>query len=159
MFLLLHFRYSYLIILNQKSPLASFSHLSRSIPQLFHSKLKTLLFSKSCPDLSSSPYLAHALNLAKQAVAINLRMLKTIVIDFLVFKPQLYRRLSRMFFSASSRLSRNFRGRLAGSAQIAAAGRISRRLRELLGMGQLLGLYYRVVLKVLNKIRSRLKKL
>jgi len=26
-------------------------------PQLFHSKLKTLLFSKSCPDSSSSPYL------------------------------------------------------------------------------------------------------
>src|SRR6218665_1013076 len=26
-------------------------------PQLFHSKLKTLLFNKSYPDLSSSPYL------------------------------------------------------------------------------------------------------
>src|SRR6218665_1884032 len=69
--------------------------------------------------------------MAKQAVAINLRMLKTLVIDFLVFKPQFSRRLSRVYFSASSRLSRNFRGRLAGLAQIAAAGRLSRRLRGL----------------------------
>src|SRR6218665_3389199 len=51
--------------------------------------------------------------------------------DFLVFKPLFSRRLSRIFFSASSRLSRNFRGRLAGSAQIAAGGRLSRRLRGL----------------------------
>src|SRR6218665_3541325 len=69
--------------------------------------------------------------MTKQAVAINLRTLKTLVIDFLVFKPQFSRRLSRVFFSASSRLSRNFRGRLAGLAQIAAAGRLSRRLRGL----------------------------
>src|SRR6218665_2279872 len=59
-------------------------------------------------------------------------MPKTLVIDFLVFKPQFSRRFSRVFFSASSRLSRNFRGRLAGLAQIAVAGRISRRLRGLL---------------------------
>jgi len=58
-------------------------------------------------------------------------MLKTLVIDFLVFKPQFSRRFSRVFFSASSRLSRNFRGRLAGLAQIAATGRLSRRLRGL----------------------------
>src|SRR6218665_2750425 len=70
--------------------------------------------------------------MAKQAVAINLRMLKPIVINFLVFKPQYSRRLSRIFFSASSRLSLNFRGRLAGLAQIAAGGRLSRRLRGLL---------------------------
>ena len=31
-------------------------------PQLFHSKLKTLLFNKSCPDPSSSPYLPPRLN-------------------------------------------------------------------------------------------------
>src|SRR6218665_1662827 len=58
-------------------------------------------------------------------------MLKTLVMDFLAFKPEFSRRLSRLFFSASSRLSRNFRGRLAGLAQIAAAGRLSRRLRAL----------------------------
>src|SRR6218665_4075987 len=58
-------------------------------------------------------------------------MLKTLVMDFLAFKPEFSRRLSRIFFSASSRLSRNFRGRLAGLAQIAAAGRLSRRLRGL----------------------------
>src|SRR6218665_2587598 len=73
--------------------------------------------------------------MSKQAVAINLRMLKTLVIDFLVFKPQFLRRLSRVFFSASSRLSRNFRGRLAGLEQIAAAGRLSRRLRGLAALG------------------------
>src|SRR6218665_8470 len=54
-----------------------------------------------------------------------------LVMDFLVFKPQLYRRLSRIFFSASSRLSRYFRGRLAGLAKIAAGGRLSQRLRGL----------------------------
>src|SRR6218665_2101331 len=58
-------------------------------------------------------------------------MLKTLVMNFLVFKPQFSRRLSRIFFSASSRLSRNFRGRLVGLAQIAAGGRLSRRLRGL----------------------------
>src|SRR6218665_1854170 len=58
-------------------------------------------------------------------------MLKTLVMDFLAFKPEFSRRLSRIFFSASSRLSRNFRGRLAGLAQIEAAGRLSRRLRGL----------------------------
>src|SRR6218665_3387772 len=58
-------------------------------------------------------------------------MLKTLVMDFLAFKPEFSRRLSRIFFSASSRLSRNFHGRLAGLAQIAAAGRLSRRLRGL----------------------------
>src|SRR6218665_1808849 len=58
-------------------------------------------------------------------------MLITLVMDFLAFKPEFSRRLSRIFFSASSRLSRNFRGRLAGLAQIAAAGRLSRRLRGL----------------------------
>src|SRR6218665_1329017 len=31
-------------------------------PQLFHSKMKTLLFSKSYPDSSSSPYLPPRLN-------------------------------------------------------------------------------------------------
>ena len=51
--------------------------------------------------------------------------------DFLALKPEFSRRLSRIFFSASSRLSRNFRGRLAGLAEIAAAGRLSRRLRGL----------------------------
>src|SRR6218665_3943404 len=71
--------------------------------------------------------------MAKQAVAIKLRMLKTLVMDFLVFKPQFSRRLSRIFFSASSWLSRNFRGRLAGLAQIAAGGRLSRPLRGLVG--------------------------
>src|SRR6218665_3580834 len=69
--------------------------------------------------------------MTKQAVTINLRMLKTSVIDFLVFKPQVSLRLSRVFFSASSRLSRNFRSRLAGLAQIASADRLSRRLRRL----------------------------
>src|SRR6218665_1408526 len=63
-------------------------------------------------------------------LTINLRMLKTLVMDILAFKPEFSRRLSRIFFSASSRLSRNFRGRLAGLAQIAAAGRLSRRLRQ-----------------------------
>src|SRR6218665_3412076 len=58
-------------------------------------------------------------------------MMKTLVMDFLALKPEFSRRLSRIFFSASSRLSRNFRGRLAGLAQIAAAGRLSRRLRGL----------------------------
>ena|SRR6218665_78279 len=62
--------------------------------------------------------------MAKQAVVNNLRMLKTLVIDFLVFKLQFSRRLSRVFFSASLQLSRNFRGWLAGLAQIAAAGRL-----------------------------------
>src|SRR6218665_6602 len=62
---------------------------------------------------------------------INLRMLKTLVMDFLVFKQEFSRRLSRIFFSASSRLSRNFRGRLAGLVQIATDGRLSRRLRGL----------------------------
>src|SRR6218665_1331077 len=69
--------------------------------------------------------------MAKQAVAIDLRTLKTLVMDFLVFKPKFSRRLSRIFFSASSRLSRNFRGRLAGLAQIAAGGWLSQRLRGL----------------------------
>src|SRR6218665_1537189 len=55
-------------------------------------------------------------------------MLKTLVMDFIAFKPEFSRRLSRIFFSASSRLSRNFRGRVAGLAQIAAGGRLSRRL-------------------------------
>src|SRR6218665_472383 len=64
-------------------------------------------------------------------LAINLRMLKTLVMDFLVFKPEFSRRLNRIFFSTSSRLSRNFHGRLAGLAQIAAGGRLSRRLRRL----------------------------
>src|SRR6218665_580403 len=64
-------------------------------------------------------------------MAINLRMLKTLVMAFLVFKPEFSQRLSRIFFSASSWLSRNFRGRLAGLAQIAAGGRLSRRLRGL----------------------------
>src|SRR6218665_3409333 len=41
--------------LTQTSPLAI-------SPQLFHSKLKTLLFSKSYPDSSSSPYLPPCLN-------------------------------------------------------------------------------------------------
>src|SRR6218665_2042430 len=41
--------------LPQPSPLAS-------SPQLFHSKLKTLLFSKSYPDPSSPPYLPPRLN-------------------------------------------------------------------------------------------------
>src|SRR6218665_1383521 len=67
--------------------------------------------------------------MAKQAVAIDLRTLKTLVMDFLVFKPKFSRRLSRIFFSDSSRLSRNFRGWQAGLPQIAAGGRISRRLR------------------------------
>src|SRR6218665_945812 len=55
-------------------------------------------------------------------------MLKTLVMDFLMFKPKFSRRLSRIFFSASSRLSRNFRGRLAGLAQIAAGGWLRLRL-------------------------------
>src|SRR6218665_1822656 len=46
--------------------------------------------------------------------------------DFLVFKPQFSRRLSRIFFSASSGLSRNFRGRLSTNR-----GRLSRRLIKL----------------------------
>ena len=46
-------------------------------------------------------------------------------------KLQFSRRLIRIVFSASLRLSRNFRGRLAGLAQIAAGGRLSRRLRGL----------------------------
>src|SRR6218665_3034106 len=41
--------------LTQTSPLAI-------SPQLFHSKLKTLLFSESYPDSSSSPYLPPRLN-------------------------------------------------------------------------------------------------
>src|SRR6218665_284997 len=45
---------------------------------------------------------------------------------FLVFKPEFSRRLSRIFFSAGSRLSRNFRGRLSTNR-----GRLSRRLRGL----------------------------
>src|SRR6218665_2402446 len=65
-------------------------------------------------------------------LTINLRMLKTLVMHFLAFKPEFSRRLSRIFFSASSRLSRNFRGRLAGLEKMAAAGRLSRRLRGLL---------------------------
>src|SRR6218665_3341608 len=54
-----------------------------------------------------------------------------LVMDFLVFKPQFSRRLSRIFFSVSLRLSRNFHGRLAGLSQIAAGGRLSRWLRGL----------------------------
>ena len=45
-----------------------------------------------------------------------------------MIKPHFYRRLSQLFLSAGSRLSRIFRGRLAGLAQIAAGGRLSRRL-------------------------------
>src|SRR6218665_2081703 len=56
---------------------------------------------------------------------------KRLIVDFSVFKPQFSRRLSRIFFSASPRPSRNFRGRLAGLAQIGAGGRLSRRLRGL----------------------------
>src|SRR6218665_4092039 len=41
--------------LNKTSPLVI-------SPQLFHSKLKTLLFNKSHPDSSSSPYLPPRLN-------------------------------------------------------------------------------------------------
>src|SRR6218665_214995 len=54
-------------------------------------------------------------------------MLKTVIFDFSVIKPHFSRRLSRLFFSAVSRLSRIFRGRLAGVAEIAAGGRLSRR--------------------------------
>jgi len=69
--------------------------------------------------------------MAKQDVAINLRMLKTLVMNFLVFKPQFSRHLSRIFFSASLQLSQNFCGQLGGLAQIAAGGQLSRRLRGL----------------------------
>src|SRR6218665_3127653 len=62
------------------------------------------------------------------AVANCLQMLKTVIMDFSVIKPHFSRRLSRLFFSVGSRLSRIFRGRLAGLAQIAAGGRLSRRL-------------------------------
>src|SRR6218665_3375416 len=55
-----------------------------------------------------------------------LQMLKTVIMDFSVIKPQFSRRLSRIFFSAGSQLSRIFRGRLAGLAQIAASGRLDR---------------------------------
>src|SRR6218665_2435655 len=65
------------------------------------------------------------------AVVNSLQMLKTVIMDFTVIKPHFSWRLSRLFFSASSRLSRIFRGRLAGLAQIAAGGRLSRRLRGL----------------------------
>src|SRR6218665_3353987 len=44
-------------------PTSSLKPLPLAIsPQLFHSKLKTLLFSKSYPDLSSSSYLPPRLN-------------------------------------------------------------------------------------------------
>src|SRR6218665_202808 len=71
--------------------------------------------------------------MAKHAVAIGdyLEDAENFSNGLLVFKPQFSRRLSRIFFSASSRLSRNFRGRLTGLAQFAAGGRLSRRLRGL----------------------------
>jgi len=58
----------------------------------------------------------------------SLQMLNAAIINFSVIKPHFPRRLSRLFFSAGSRLSRIFRGQLAGLAQITAGGRLSRRL-------------------------------
>src|SRR6218665_2266622 len=71
--------------------------------------------------------------MAKHAVAIGdyLEDAENFSNGLLVFKPQFSRRLSRVFFSASSRLSRNFRGQLAGLAQIAAARRLSQPLMGL----------------------------
>jgi len=40
--------------------------------------------------------------------ASSLQMLKTVIMDFSVIKPHFYRRLSWIFFSAGSRLSRIF---------------------------------------------------
>jgi len=54
-------------------------------------------------------------------------MLKTLVKDFLEFEPNFLGGLAEYF----SRLSRNFRSQLAGLEQIAAGGRLSRRLRGL----------------------------
>src|SRR6218665_890868 len=51
-----------IIILYQDSLLACFAHRSGTFPQLFHSKLKTLLFSNAYSDSSSSPDLPHPLN-------------------------------------------------------------------------------------------------
>src|SRR6218665_3006844 len=55
--LTLHFPHSNLIIglPYQDSPLANFTHCSCTFPRLFHSKLKTLLFSGFYTDSSSSP--------------------------------------------------------------------------------------------------------
>ena len=53
-----------------------------------------------------------------------------------MIKPHFSRRLSRLFFSTGSRLSRIFCGRLAGLAQIAAGGRLSRRLGGLVKNNQ-----------------------
>src|SRR6218665_1190907 len=50
-------------------------------------------------------------------VANSLQMLKTVIMDFSVIKPHFSRRLSRLFFSASSRLSRIFHNRPASLAQ------------------------------------------
>jgi len=68
------------------------------------------------------------------AVANSLKMLKTVIMDFSEIKPHFSRRLSRLFYSAGSRLSRIFHGRLAGLAQIAAGSWLSRRLGGLVGL-------------------------
>jgi len=47
------------------------------------------------------------------AMANTLHLVKTVIMNFSVIKPHLSRRLSRLFFSAGSRLSRIFRGRLS----------------------------------------------
>src|SRR6218665_2206876 len=61
------------------------------------------------------------------AVANSLQMLKTVTMDFSVIrsKPHFSQRLSRLFFSAGSRLSRIFCHRLAGLTQITTGGRLS----------------------------------
>src|SRR6218665_581443 len=73
------------------------------------------------------------------AVANCLQMLKTVIMGFSVIKPHFSRRLSRLFFSAGSRLSRIFCGRLTGLAQFAAGGRLSRRLGGLINSDQIPG--------------------
>jgi len=65
------------------------------------------------------------------AVANSLQMLKTVIMDFSLIKLHFSRRLSRSFSAAGLRLSHIFRGRLASLAQIAAGGRLSRRVEGL----------------------------
>ena len=79
------------------------------------------------------------------AVANSSQMLKTVIMDFSVIKPHFSRRLSRLIFSAGSRLSCIFCGRLACLAQITAVG--SRRL----------GAYYSYILPSIVVIHIRVR--
>src|SRR6218665_3544568 len=100
-------------------------HFSRRLSRLFFSASSRLsrIFHNRPAGLAQGT--------ANMGVANSLHMLKTVIMDFSVIKPHFSRRLSRLFFSASSRLSHIFHDRPAGLAQISADGRLSRRLEGL----------------------------